>query len=171
MPSHSESTSTASTRRRTDSKMISPAPSRISTPSIAAARFSTFACPYMCDSSAGSSAFRTEKKAITDARRSIAECAASVRIAIEPVTTPAKTLRTISAAFEAIETAATRVLRGESRSGPIRALPACIPAPRGRRRGVEPGQELPGRSPAVADGGLFAGVELGHRATVDDLRG
>ena len=45
MPKPSESTSGVSTSRLTPSKMIMPAPTRISIPSMAAARFSIFAWP------------------------------------------------------------------------------------------------------------------------------
>ena len=45
MPTPIDSISVPWTSRRTDSKMMIPAPSRISMPSIAAARFSTFWCP------------------------------------------------------------------------------------------------------------------------------
>ena len=47
-----------------------------------------------------------------EATRSIAEWAASVMIAIEPVARPAATLRAMSSALEKIETAAARSLRG-----------------------------------------------------------
>ena len=90
---------------------MTAAPRTISRPSIAAARFSTFSCPYGCERSAGSSAFRTEKYATTEATRSIAECTASVMIATEPVSTPAATLSAIRPLFERIEKRAARALR------------------------------------------------------------
>src|SRR4051794_5334792 len=76
---------------------------------MAAARFSILAWPYGCEASAGSAALRSEKNAMNDASRSIDECAASVRIATEPVTTPAATLSAINRVFDAIESAAARV--------------------------------------------------------------
>ena len=79
------------------------APTTISIPSIAAARFSTFSWPYGCSGSGGSSALRTETSAITEARRSTEEWAASVMIAIEPVIAPAAILRAISSKLEATE--------------------------------------------------------------------
>ena len=95
------------------------APSRISIPSIAAARFSTFSWPYGCVSSAGSSALRTEKKATSEAIRSILEWTASVMIAIDPVMTPAASFRAISTRLETIDTVAARVLGGICAAGPI----------------------------------------------------
>src|SRR3954451_5320016 len=95
-------------------------------PSIAAARFSIFAWPYGCDASAGSAALRSEKNAITDASRSIDECAASVRIATEPVMTPATILSAIRMEFEPIEIAAARVLRRSF-------VTSATPATRGTR--------------------------------------
>ena len=47
MPTPMCSISLPAESRWTDSYTITPAPTRISIPSIAAARFSTFACPYM----------------------------------------------------------------------------------------------------------------------------
>ena len=71
-----------------------PAPTRIGTniPSIVAARFSTFSCPYGWSASASLSALRTETKAITEATRSMSEWIASVRIAIDPVIARAASL-------------------------------------------------------------------------------
>src|SRR3954454_21978263 len=94
-----------------------------------AARFSSEACPYGCEASAGSAALRSEKKAINDASRSIDECAASVRIATEPVTTPATILSAISREFDAIESAAARVLRRSF----VTFAPPAIHGTRGRR--------------------------------------
>src|SRR5437763_15358638 len=94
--------------------MMIAAPTRMSTPSSAAVRFSTFSWPYGWLGSGGSSALRTEKYATTDASRSIAECTASVRIAIEPVTAPATIFSTISVALDAIDSPAARVFVGRS---------------------------------------------------------
>jgi hypothetical protein len=80
--------------------MITAAPTRMSIPSIAAARFSAFSCPYWCSRSGGSSALRTETRAITDATRSIPEWAASVRSAIDPVIAPAAIFSAIRTEFE-----------------------------------------------------------------------
>ena len=91
-----------------------PAPTRIRTPSSAEARFSTFSCPYMWLSSAGSSALRIEKKATNDASRSMLEWTASVTIAIEPVAAPATSFRTMSTVFEATEIRAARSFRAGS---------------------------------------------------------
>src|SRR3954470_20474229 len=110
------------------------APTRISIPSIAAARFSTFSWPYGWDASAGSSALGTEKKATSDAIRSMLEWIASVMIAIEPVMTPAASLRAISTEFETIDTLAARVLGGICAAGPTARLGAPAAAailPRG----------------------------------------
>ncbi len=129
MPMPIEWTSGGSSSRRTDSNTISPAPTRISIPSIAAARFSTLSCPHGWLSSAGSSALRTETKATIDAIRSMLECAASVMIAIDPVTAPAATFSTIRTLFEMIETAAARCL-GRCAYGPMAPTGSIIPAPR-----------------------------------------
>src|SRR5215216_5572822 len=77
-------------------------------PSIAAARFSAFSCPYGCSRSGGASALRTETSAITEATRSIPECTASVRIAIDPVIAPAAIFSAISTEFEAMLSIAAR---------------------------------------------------------------
>src|SRR5919106_1883431 len=106
--------------------MITPAPTRISIPSIAAARFSTFWCPYGWSASAGSSAFRTEASAITDAIRSISEWIASVRIAIDPVIAAAATLIAISRELEATERLAAPDL--------VRIIARVLPAPYGHPR-------------------------------------
>ena len=45
IPTPRSSISEPMTRRRVASKMMIPAPTRISIPSIAAARFSSFSCP------------------------------------------------------------------------------------------------------------------------------
>src|SRR3954470_24354770 len=127
--------------------MITAAPTRMSIPSIAAARFSAFSCPYWCSRSGGSSAWRTATNAITDATRSIPEWAASVRIAIDPVMAPAAILSAMRIAFE------TMLRSQRLTSCPCPSLPELL-------------GELARRTPAMADDVLFGGVELGHRAVV-----
>ena len=73
-----------------------------------------------------------------EATRSIAECAASVTIAIEPVIAPATSLAAISSEFEATETHAAPALvpliapaparHGSARAARPRWLIACLPA-------------------------------------------
>ena len=111
--------------RRTDSNTITAAPSRMSTPSRAEARFSTFSCPYMWVSSAGSSALRTEKKATTDASRSMLEWTASVRIATEPVAAPATIFNTISDPLDATDRRAARAFdTGATREASLKPQPS-----------------------------------------------
>jgi hypothetical protein len=61
MPKPMFSISPPLARRREASYTITPAPTRISMPSIAAARFSALAWPYWCSASAGSSALRSDR--------------------------------------------------------------------------------------------------------------
>ncbi len=112
----------------------------ISIPSIVAATFSTFSCPYGCSTSAGASALRTETKAITEATRSIAEWSASLRIATEPVIAAAASFRAIRTELEAIDTpaAAGFVKRGPARNDST-ALTSRPPI-----RGGLPGRAPPG---------------------------
>src|SRR5215207_8446962 len=112
----------------------------ISIPSIVAATFSTFSWPYGCSTSAGSSALRTEMKAITDAIRSIAEWSASLRIATDPVIAAAASFRAIRTELEAIETAAAP---GFVKRDPVLTDPTeLIFGPPGR--GGQPGRAPPG---------------------------
>ena len=67
------------------------------------------------------------------------ECSASVRIATEPVSTPATTLSAISGVLETIETAAAR----------LRARACCVRRVAVQR--VQPCEELPRGVPAVGD--------------------
>src|SRR5689334_8418364 len=90
--------------------MMIPAPTRISIPSIVAARLSTFSWPYGCSASAGSPALRTDTKATTEAIRSIREWTASVMIAIDPVIAPAAILIAIRVEFDVIDRAAAPLL-------------------------------------------------------------
>src|SRR3954471_11553398 len=112
---------------------------------------------------------------MNDASRSMAECAASVRIATDPVTTPATTFSAISSEFDAIDSPAARVLRRSfvsfraSRSFVISASRSfVIGAPRGRSSssGLEPVAERARRAPAMADRVLLVRRQLGHRAAV-----
>src|SRR5205085_1248770 len=71
---------------------------------------------------------RTDKKAITAATRSMLECAASVRIAIEPVTMPAASLSAIRSELETSETRAARAFGGAWAAGPTARVGATAAA-------------------------------------------
>ena len=115
-----------------------PAPTRISSPSITAARFSILSWPYGWSSSAGSPALRTETKATIDAIRSTLEWIASVMIAIEPVIAPATSFSAISRLFERIDSAGrARLATGVAGRAPVTSAlasssAAAARAPRGR---------------------------------------
>src|SRR5437660_537602 len=68
--------------------------------------------------------------ATIEATRSMLECTASVRIATEPVTVPATTLRRINPEFESTDSAAVRCLAcGRLLPAPIMAVPATDAGP------------------------------------------
>jgi hypothetical protein len=132
MPMPRRCTPVPSIRWRTASKAMTTLPTRISTPSMAAAMSSIFSWPYGCDSSAGTSAARTEKSATIEAMRSVAECSASVRSATEPVMVPAIALSRMSAEFEATESAAAPVFDGVLTRAPPRGGAGAWPGRRAR---------------------------------------
>src|SRR4051812_4396108 len=100
-----------------------------------------------------------------DASRSTAECIASVTIATDPVIAPAASLSTISTVFDAIETAAARllarVLRARWALAPT-AMSLIVPLPARPGRLLQAGDQRPGRPAAVAHRVLLGVGELGH---------
>ena len=152
IPTPRLSTSTADTSRRVASKTMIPAPTRISIPSIVAARFSTFSWPYGWSSSGGTSARRTETSATTDASRSIDEWIASVRIAIDPVIAPAASFSAIRIEFETTESIAAPAL--------VRII-AAAPRASARARAARPRWLI-----ACFSAGLNSAIVLGSAGPV-----
>src|SRR5207247_1650024 len=60
-------------------------------------------------SSAGTSAIRTDKNAIQEAIRSVAECAASLKMLTEPETMPTTSFRSVRRLFDRIESCAAAI--------------------------------------------------------------
>ena len=110
--------------------------STISAPSTTPLTCSNFWWPNGCSRSAGRSARWTVTAAISEASRSVAECAASARTAADPVMTATTSLSTTAAPLEATLSHAARDLR-RLRSSRSRADVAMIPRyGTSRRRGV-----------------------------------
>jgi hypothetical protein len=90
----------------TASRMITIAATKISNASMNPETSSNFPCPNEWAASGGSEDFRTEKKAMMAARRSIAEWIASEMILTDPMATPTTSFMRTSPVLEMTESRA-----------------------------------------------------------------